>query len=120
MGETETINTITNRTKSDQEPFYDPLLESDDDEDGDLDDLPMAFTPVKMDGEFKKEDLVFAKYRSYPHWPAVFHSYLRKNKKRKHKGELTKKYKNFISIMCFLTALSLMRYLTAAEIRGEL
>eukprot|EP00794_Sanderia_malayensis_P009793 gene9793-10792_t len=45
----------------------------------DDDDLPEAFTPLKkMADSFTEGDLIWAKYKKDPYWPAIFHSLMKK------------------------------------------
>jgi len=45
--------------------------------DNDDDDLPAAFSPLKKSvKEYKRGDVLFAKFQRYPYWPAVFFRYV--------------------------------------------
>lgn len=57
-----------------------------DEEDGEDDDLPVAFPLAKDEEKFKKGDLCFAQYPKYPFWPALFYSHMQKKKNGKQRA----------------------------------
>lgn len=55
--------------------------DEDEESSSDTEDLPSALSPKKKSKyEYEKGDLVFAKFRTFPYWPALFHQYRSRKK----------------------------------------